>query len=273
MRDPSKPIPGLSQDPGSSDGFHRVQADLQKPDTVSKAVQVSGAKRAFIYLAHGSADHMRGAIEALKAAGVEFVVFLSSFTIHLDKGLRDIPATDFIPYVHAQVEANLDDVFGEENYVALRAGAFASNLLQYRQGIAAGEVSMWSGKFEQDNIVPGDIGRVAGNILVSGPKNGQQKVYLYGPETRSVHDSVVKIGEILGKEVKIRFLSREEALKDFISQGRPEPLAKYMVEAMDSKGLDKPRYEEGVGNVELYTEKPATRFEDWVGENREVFGT
>ena len=279
MRDTTKAIPGLKKDMEAAGNFHRVQADLQEPETVSHAVKTSGAKRAFIYYLHGSFDHMRAVLEALKSAGVDFVVFLSSFTIHLDKKLRDIAADDIIPYVHAQAEANLDDVFGSDHYVALRAGAFATNLMHERKGIAAGQVSLYGGEFQQDNISPSDIGRVSGHVLVSGPRNGQQKVYIYGPEILSLRDSVVRIGKILDKDIKVTALSREEVWNNYIASGLPESYAKHLIETLGTKGPDKghgerfPNYDEGVNNVKLYTGRPSTSFEDWVRENKAEFIT
>src|SRR5690349_22698022 len=111
MRNTSKPIPGLSQSSEKEGQFQRVYADLEKPSTVSQAVHTAGAKRAFIYLVHHAVDHLAGAIKAMKDAGVDFVVFLSSFTIYTTQALRDIDKDDLLPYVHAQVEANLEDVF------------------------------------------------------------------------------------------------------------------------------------------------------------------
>lgn len=107
---------------------------------------------------------------------------MSSFTIYTGKALRDIPAWDYIPHVHAQVETNIDDAYGSKNNVALRCGAFASNLIEEKKGISAGEVSLYGGEIQQDNADPADIGKVAGNILVSGPQNGQKIVYIYGPK-------------------------------------------------------------------------------------------
>lgn len=276
MRDTNKSIPGLKEDQAS--GFHRIQADLQQPETVSHAIKTSGAKRAFIYLVHGASDHLKGAITAMKAGGVESVVFLSSFTILRDKGLREIASSDMIPHAHAQVEANLDDVFGSDNYVAVRPGCFITNLLSEKDGIAANKVSLYGGTFEQDNITPGDIGRVVGSILVHGPRNGQKKVYLYGPEILSTHDSIAKIGKVLGKDLAITTLGPKEGYDRYISLGMPPPYARYMVETLSGKGPDKghgerfPNYEEGVSNVELYTGKPAQSLEDWVRENEAVFG-
>ena len=102
MRDTSKSIRGLDESKG---GFERVQADLNKPDSVSAAVKQTGAKRAFIYAAHGSPDHMKGSLEAMKSAGVDFVVFLSSFTV--TGKLEDIPPNEFISYLHARIEISL----------------------------------------------------------------------------------------------------------------------------------------------------------------------
>lgn len=115
MRDTKKPIRKLDESQG---GYERVQADLTQPDSVTKAVKATGAKRAFIYLVHGTQDHMKASIEALKAGGIEFVVFLSSFTVQGD--LKAIKAQDMISFMHASVELVLETVFGKENFVALR---------------------------------------------------------------------------------------------------------------------------------------------------------
>ncbi|RMZ81320.1 hypothetical protein DV737_g2603, partial [Chaetothyriales sp. CBS 132003] len=278
MRDINKSIPGLTKDLEKAGGFERIQADLQVPETVNQAVKTSGAKRAFIYLVHGSSDHQKGAITAMKEAGIEFVVFLSSFTIPTNQGLRDIASSDLIPYAHAQAEANLDDIFGPENYVAVRPGCFITNLLSEKKGIAANEVKLYGGTFEHDNIAPSDIGKAIGNILVSGPRNGQKKVYLYGPEIRSIYDSIAKIGQVLGKDLAITSIGLKERYDSYIALGMPPMVAKYMVETLSTKGPDKgngerfPNYEEGVSNVKLYTGKPATTFEDWVKENKAMFG-
>lgn len=104
MRDTEKRILGLTKDLEQAGGFHRIRADLQESETVSQAVETSGAKRAFICLVPGTSDHLRGAIAAMKAAGVDFVAFLSSFTIPVvNQELREIAASDLIPHMHAQV--------------------------------------------------------------------------------------------------------------------------------------------------------------------------
>ncbi|KAJ5251127.1 hypothetical protein N7489_001537 [Penicillium chrysogenum] len=272
MRDPKKPIPGLSSEQEQAGGFKRIQADLTDPDSVAAAVKESGAKRAFIYLAFGSSDHMKATLEALKSAGIEFVVFLSSYTISDEA--RDVEPSDIIPYIHAQVEINLDEIFEPENYVAVRPGGFATNMLRNKSEIAAGEVKLYTPNFKLDCVTPVDMGRVSGTILVQGPKNGQQKVYVYGPQIISMSDAIHVIAKVLGKNVKITSINAEEALEQHLSYGLPKPLAEYMIRRFggdDNGNVPRARYEEGVQNVQLYTGGPSTGFEKWVATNKDLF--
>ena len=97
---------------------------------------------------------MAASIQAMKDAGVELPVILSSFSTGMDGlALRDIQPSEVIPYVHARVEINLEEIYGD-NFIAIRPGAFATNLLRYKQGIAKGEVPV-HGNLKQDNITPG----------------------------------------------------------------------------------------------------------------------
>ncbi|CAG8397754.1 unnamed protein product [Penicillium salamii] len=272
MRDTQKQIPGLSPENEQKGGFKRLQADLTSPESVAAAVKSSGAKRAFTYLAFGTPDHMRGTFAAMKSAGIEFVVFLSSYTIAGEP--KDVSPADLIPYVHAQVEISLDEIYGPGNYVALRPGGFATNLLRFKKGIQAGEVKIWAPGFKFDCITPGDMGRVGGTILVHGPKNGQRKVYLHGPNLIAQGDAIVAIGKVIGKDITLATIGEKEALDEYIAGGISKPLAEYMVQKSASTSnelTDWDCYDIGVENVELYTGKPSTKFEDWVEENKELF--
>ena len=252
-----------------------MQADLCKPETVAAAVRMSGAKRAFIYLAHGSSDHMKATLEALKSAGIEFVVFLSSFTVGAEP--RDVVPSEFIPYIHAQVEINLEEVFGRERFVAVRPGAFATNILRYKSGIVAEEVRIYGAHVEQDYITPVDMGRVSGTILVSGPRNGQQIVYLYGPQILAQGDAIKAAGKVLGKDVKVISMNEHEAIKQFEANHVPKPMAEYMVrklgESSDGDVLRFKNYAEGVENVRLYTGRQATGLEEWIKANQGLFAS
>ena len=166
MRDTSKSIPGLSSSEESSGNYSRYTADLTDAASVSAVVQKTDSKHAFIYHTEPDSDGMLSTITALQKGGIELVVFLSSFSIQ--GPIREVPEKDAIPWVHARVEVNLENVFGQGNYVAVRPGSFASNNLQYLEGIKKGEVSVWKPDATVDCITPEDIGQVAGTVLVKG---------------------------------------------------------------------------------------------------------
>lgn len=272
MRDTKKPIPGLSAEQEKQGNFERVQADLTSPDSVADAVKASGAKRAFTYLGHGTSDHMRGTLTALKSNGIEFVVFLSSYTVSGD--LKAVPPSELISFIHAQVEISLDEIFGPENYVVLRPGGFATNLLRYKKGIQEGEVKLFAPNFEFDCITPRDMGRVGGTILVQGPRNGQSKVYIYGPKILPQGEAIVTVGKVLGKDVKITSISAEEGMEQYVQSGVPKPVAEYMVRKSSTSTNDigsRTCYDEGVENVKLYTGEPSMGLEEWVAANKGLF--
>lgn len=276
MRDLSKAIPGLTPEAEKAGNYSRVYADLSKPDTVAAAVKTAGATRAFIYVAQGTPDFMKGTAEALKAAGVEFVVLLSSYTIG-DAQLADVQPSEFIPYSHARLELTLDEVYGPDGYVAVRPGGFATNLLRQKAGILAGEVKMYAPGFKIDCITPVDMGGVIGTILAKGPLDGQRKVFLYGPQVLSQKQALEIIGEVLGKEIKVSGIGAEEALAQYLAKGAPKPMAEYMIKALGDTDPDLEdgswlvHYKEGMENVKKYTGKPATGFREWVEANSELF--
>ncbi|KXX81989.1 NAD(P)H azoreductase [Madurella mycetomatis] len=276
MRDTNKPIPNLP----AAGNFTRLEADLTEPASIRAAVTSSAAKHAFIYMANGSQDHMRSAAEALKSAGVEFVVFLSSIGVRGD--IRAVTPDDFIAWAHAQVEIVLDDVFGVGGYVAVRPAYFASNLLLYAGSVAKGEVVRMpypEGKF--DYISPGDIGRVCGSLLVKGAKGiekGMTFVNLAGPQVVPQREAIEAIGRAVGKQVEVvGFEDDEDAVRLFMTHlGLPEPGARQLIQAFKdvSEGRDsfgKGLYEEASANVQKYGGKEATTIQEWAVANRSKF--
>jgi len=276
MRDTEKPIPHLDAEKEEQGSFERVHADLTKPDTVRDAVNTTRAKYAFIYCAHGMPDNMKSTIEALKSAGIDLVVFLSSFTIQGD--LKAIQPSELIPYIHAQVEINLGEIFGADGFVAVRPGSFASNTRQYKAGLEKGEVKIYRPDAKVDCIVPEDIGRVCGTVLSKGPQDEQRAIYLYGPELLSQTDSVRILAKALGKNPKIESVDEQYAYKMFVEeQGVPVPLAKYMISragrtaAGHNEVFGYPVSEEHLSNVQKYSGMKATTFEEWVEQNKQMF--
>lgn len=278
MRDPQKAIPGI--DPAALSSYTKIQADLTQPETVGAAVKQSGAQHAFIYLAFASQDHMRAAIQALKDSGITLVVFLSSFTVSGDD-LTAIPQQDIIAWMHAQVELNLEAIFGKDHFVSLRPGSFASNEHVYAADFARGEVRIAFPQSNMDCIAPVDIGRVGGRVLAQGaPKDGTHAIYLYGPQLMRAREIVGTIAKVLGKEPTVVDCHEEEARKVLLERGNPPPLVEYFLRSTRKEGTEgdgddevigKKIHPEGRENVEKYGGAAATTFEQYVRENREKF--
>jgi uncharacterized protein YbjT (DUF2867 family) len=279
LRDTQKPIPGLTTDQEKSGNFERVQADLTKPETIEAAVRTTSAKHAFIYLANGSSDHMRGTIEALKNSGVEFVVFLSSFSVQGD--IRSLEPTTLIPYLHAQVEINLEDIFGKDGYVALRPAFFNTNARWWASMLREGEVRIAYPNSAFDWISPGDIGRIAGTVLSQGIEatSGAKErnfIALCGPKLVSQRDAMGIFGRAIGKDVKVTEVDEEEGTKILVERGVPEFVAGPLVKSLGTAGSRSSMYEgdwyaEGSLNLKKYAGQ-VTSLEEWAVANKEIFG-
>jgi uncharacterized protein YbjT (DUF2867 family) len=282
MRNPEKRIPNLSVEQEQAAGFERIQADLTKPDTIRAAVTKTRAKHAFIYTVFGTADNMRSSIEALKSAGIEFVVLLSSSAIQSESidDLKSIPLSSFVAYAHAQVEINLAEIFGHRGFVAVRPGYFASNSMQWKTMIRAGEVKILYPDAKFDWISPEDIGRVCG-VLAGGSQAAREQnaISLYGPELISLRDAVAIMGSVFGKDIKVTELDEQDGLEAMKVSGIPEPVAKHLVKVLRIKmGLEESdelsvnqAHEEARDNILKYSGKIPTRFEQWTAENKHEF--
>ena len=275
MRDTKKSIPGLDAEYERERYFKRVYADLTKMDTVQDAVHATKAKYAFVYCAHGTPDHMKSTLEALKSAGIEMVVFLSSFTIQGDP--EAIQPSEAIPFAHAKVEVNLREVFGADGFVAVRAGSFASNTLQYKAGLEKDEVRIFMPDAKVDCIVPEDIGKVCGTILAKGPQDQERAIYLYGPQLLSQKETVRILAKAIGKNPKIEVADENFASEMFANRGIPAPVIKYMVSQMErsmngqSEVFGCPVSQEELLNVQKYSGSKATTFEEWTLQNKQQF--
>lgn len=286
MRDVGKSIPGLSPDQEREGGFERLQADLSDTESIKAAVVKSGAKHAFIYLLFGVPEGMRSTIEALKSAGIEFVVFLSSssVTVHSasEDSLKSVPPSDFIAFSHAQVENNLYNIFGNGGYVAVRPSYFSSNTLQWRSMVRAGEVKLVGPDITFDYIVPSDISRVCAGFLVRGAKRpdgspSPSSVTLCGPKVMSQRDAVAVIGKAIGKELAVKGVSPEEGVEVFKANGIAENIAKDLVRMFSSRAesndelYEESLYVEAAANIEKYSGQSSTELTQWASENKAQF--
>ena len=208
------------------------------------------------------------------SAGIDLVVFLSTFAVRGD--LTAIQLSEIIPYVHALVETNLGIIFGIDGFVAIRPGSFASNTLHYKAALEKGEVKIYVPGAQVDCIVPEDIGRVCGRVLARGPQDEQRAIHLYGPELLSQMDSVRILAKALGKSPKIRIANEQDAYKMFVEEdGMPVPVAKYMIrqagKTEQGQVLGYPVSKEELSNVQKYSGRRGTTFEEWVEQSKQMF--
>lgn len=270
MRDPSKTIPEIPSNVESSGKFTRIQADLTDPASITKAVKQSEAKAAYVYLVF-TQDALRGAFQAMRDAGIEYVVFLSSYSIRPEIDIRQVPKEEAIPFSHAQVELAVEEI-GFPYFTALRPGRFASN---YMRNFLDTTVKpprarymfedMWG-----DNIVPEDIGAVGGAVLVERPSDGKETIYLLGPDLSTVKEDLAIIKRITGRDdIDTTPSSSEEMAESGIKRGLPPVFVKYLVEeskkARDREAsIPEALHREGVSNIKKYAGREPTKFVEYL---------
>jgi uncharacterized protein YbjT (DUF2867 family) len=266
MRDTSKVIEGLEE---GKDGFPRLKADLSQPSSLKAAVEKSSATAAFVYTIHESEDHMKASFEALKSAGITYIVVISSYGV---KGAASDKwhQRSFLQGVHAQTEMALGDI--GVAFTALRPGYFNSNLLWPKSGILAGEVDILYPTGVFDFVAPEDIGSVAAALLVKG--EATKPIPLCGPQLYSVQEAYEIVGKTLGKEVKVKEVDEEEYHQN--SPWYPKPMAESLLnilrESLQPKiAYPKELYDEAVENIRIYGEIEPTKLEEWVESHREEF--
>jgi len=268
MRDTNKAIDGITSEQERDGKFIRVKADLSDPETVKQAVQLSGAKAAYVYLILVPGG-IKGALKAMKEAGIEYVVFLSSFTVKKGAAIREIHPEALIPYVHAQGEVALEDI--SMAHTALRPGYFASNPFKMGMDDSKTPCEIYAyvdGKNTVDNIVPNDIGRVAGAVLVERPSTtSKEAIYLYGLTLMTELEMCNTIKDLFPKEVKVIQQTPEEWAERMKAKGVPPLVVQDLVEAQKDQhgelysGLIP---QEGAANIRKYSGYEPTSFEDFV---------
>lgn len=275
MRDIRKAIGGLGKDKEDNLGFVRVQADLSQPNSLRHAVEQSGATTAFVYTIHESEDHMRACFEALKEAGITYIVLLSSYGVH-GSAREEANMSDYISGVHAQTEVALEEA--GIPYAAIRPAYFSSNIFWNTSDIQKGEVEILYPNAKFDYIAPEDIGTVCGALLVESRfRDGGQiskTIYLCGPELISQMDAFDLVARSLARSIKIKEIGETA----FIEKHRflPEPVVHSIVNGLrkslpPNSGYPQELYEEAVANIQKYTEREPTRFTDWIKSHRDAF--
>jgi uncharacterized protein YbjT (DUF2867 family) len=263
MRDPNKAIEGLDV---ASD-FARVQADLSVPSSLESAVKQSGAKSAFVYTVHGQEDNMKESFNALKRAGITYIVLLSSWGV---KGSASDEANMSLPIsaVHALTEVALQET--GIKHAVIRPGYFSTNTRPSVPDIVKGRLEAPALKAVFDYISPQDIGSVCGSLLVNQTTENLTIVTLCGPTIMTQREAFEAIGRALERPVEVIEMDEET----FVKSGTwPEHRARGMMQLLSSHfdrdtAYPKELYEEAAANVKKYSGREPTRLEDWVKANK-----
>lgn len=275
MRDTNKPITKFSSSEEAALGMQRVQADLNEPSSLKAAVQKSGATHAFIYMNFQAQDAMRGALSALKEGGIGYIVMLSSQSIQGE--LRKVPQSDYVPYLHAQVELAIEEM--GLALTAVRPAWFSSNLLRFKTGILSGVVDMYGGDAWFDYVDRNDIGAVAGTIIAEErfqegkPGKAARPIYVVGAELITQKDAVLTVAKVLGRDLKVNELKTKEEYFEKNSE-LPRPLLEALAKAIESYKEPKEVYsmlEEAHADLERLTGRKPNTLEKWVAANKEEF--
>lgn len=271
MRNTSKKIPSISEKDEKSLAFERIQADLTDSASVTKAVQESGAKAAYVYQVF-SDDHLHSALKAMKEAGIEYVVFLSSFSVEPGQDLRTIPESEVIPYEHAGVEIGLEDL--KIPHTALRPAQFASN--GFTMGLDTSRkpwlANMLYPDMKGDTISPIDIGRVGGAVLVNPPSGveatGKEIIFLCGPKIRTSEEQWKVVKQVVSQEIEVKHCTEQEYAEYLKSMHIPPPLVDYIIKSFNEYRTrdiyPEPFYSDSVNNVKKYSGHEPMQFEEFV---------
>ncbi|KAK5094807.1 hypothetical protein LTS08_008424 [Lithohypha guttulata] len=269
MRDPSKSISTITQEQDSNGSFERIKADLSDPESVKQAVQKSGAKAAFFYMVHGLPD-MKPSIQAINDGGAEYVVFLSSYTIHPDLKPREVKPDQVIAHFHAKVEIAVEEV-GIASTM-LRPGFFSTNVLDQNldRSKEPWRATISESDAKWDCICQVDIGRVGGAVLVDRPSNDHKEiVYLTGPQHLSRAEMLAIVEAKSGHKIDINRLAGVEYRDYLVSVGLPKFLADFFVKDEASYAVtsySQAHIKQATDNIKKYSGYEPTTFEEFVAK-------
>jgi uncharacterized protein YbjT (DUF2867 family) len=236
-----------------------VKADLDDPD----GIPFDGVEKLYLFAHPPTASEV---VERAVKAGVRRIVTLSSGAV-----TYGYDTTHHLP-VEQAVEAS-----GAE-WTHLRPGEFAAN-----------KIGLWGPSIRADGTIvhpnpdefgqpihEADIAEVAIKALTEDGHAG--KAYnLSGPPQLTQRDMARAIGEAIGRELRFRDVTTEEALAYYVSLGWPEEIARYILGLNGYEGGDPDDfadYEYVVQpDFEAVTGKPYRTFAQWARDHADDFRT
>lgn len=199
---------------------------------------------------------------AIKAAGVKYVVNLSSVGAHLKQG------GGIVLGLHDQEEL-LNKIEGL-NVLHLRAAYFMENLYSSMGMIKAMDTMSWT--FEPEKKFPmvatDDIAEIAADHLLKLDFEGKQVKYILGPRDVSYKEVTSILGQEIGKpDLKYIRVPNEDVKKSMLQWGLSESSSDAMLEFAD--GINRGRIYEDAKRIPETTTK--TSIEKFAKQFAEVY--
>jgi uncharacterized protein YbjT (DUF2867 family) len=235
----------------------KVSADLEDPSTLDAALD--GVESVFLYTRPSGIE---GFVKAAEAAGVRHVVLLSSgATLEPESAQSRIAALH-----HAVERALIAAPFGETR---LNPGAFAVNVLGWREDIASGIVRTAYPDSRVGAIHERDIGDVAAKILVDGSHVGEA-LQLSGPEPISFREEAEVLADVLGRPLRVEEETPEQTAERMAAAlGWPPGVPEEVLRAWERTTREPSVVTDVVREVTGHA--PRT-FRQWAEDHRADFG-
>ena len=228
------------------EGFEGFEAAVNDVDAV------------FLYATRGSAAAF---LRAARDAGVRHVVFLSSPAAYEAAEYRGP-----IGRIHRAAEAAVAE--SGLDYTILYPSWLATNARRdWGAAIRAGQpVELPYPAAQCVPVHPDDVAEAAVDLLLNDTYRSRMQI-LTGPESMRLDEAVATIGDVFGRTIPVREISREDAL----ARREPWLAAEILESLLDSAAAAVGRPAPITNTVERITGHSARPLREWVAENRAEF--
>ncbi|MDX3226129.1 NAD(P)H-binding protein [Streptomyces sp. ME19-01-6] len=259
-------VRALTRDPASAalpGGVDVRQGDLADPAALEAALK--GADAVFLMWPFHGADPAPAVVDAIKWHAGR-VVFLSSGAVQ--EGVAPERQAHPVGRSHACVEHLIEGA--GLLWTHLRPSTFAANTLWWADQIRAGDVVRGAyGAVPMALLHEADIAAVAVRALTEDG-HGHAAYTLTGPEVLTQEEQVGTIGEVLGRPLRWRELSREEERQRLLADDSfPDSFVNPLLDGYADM-LDAPP-PATTGAVEAVTGVPARTYRAWVSDHAADF--
>ncbi|WP_157984685.1 NAD(P)H-binding protein [Lentzea terrae] len=233
------------------DGVETVALDLNDQETFVAAL--AGVSKVLLY---AEPDGIAKFLDEAEKAGVEKIVLLSSSTV-------EGPGSENDPLAHHHKIVEDAVVASGLTYTILRPGAFMSNAFGWSYSLQAGDTI--DQVFPEAQVAPvheDDIADVA-VVALTETSLENQTVLLTGPESLTFRQELEIIGEVLGRDLVINELTREQGEAQMSNFVPPPILASLLAQWEAAVGV----VADTSATAERITGKPGRTFRQWVEEH------